>query len=175
MDEQNKNQNPAPQDEPIVADESKELKEKLELAEKQRDEYLGGWQRAKADFINYKKEEMTRLSEIAKYASEDLVREMIVVLDNFDLGLAALEEKGQVEKGVYMIRAQMEDVLKRRGLVKVDMKAGDAYDPSIAEAIAEVDPPAGGKIESGSIVEIIEPGYKLNDKLIRPARVKVAK
>lgn len=161
MDEQeNKNQAPAsgpPQDE-------------LEKLKKERDEYLSGWQRAKADFINYKKDELKRLEEMARYGSEDLMRELITVLDNFDLGLHALEKAGPVEKGVYMIRTQIEDILKRRGLEQINVKPGDSFDPSIAEAIAEVesDKPAG------TILEEIEPGWRLYDKIVRPARVKVA-
>ncbi len=169
MDDLNKTSVSDPQEEPAKPTEG--LSEKLTTTEKQRDEYLAGWQRAKADFINYKKEEMSHLSEVAKYASEDMVKELITVLDNFDLGLAALEDKGPVEKGVYMIRTQIEDVLKRRGLVKVEIKAGDKYDPSVAEASAEVEfdgPP-------GNVVEVIEPGYRLNERLIRPARVKISK
>lgn len=147
------------------------LEEVLAKCEKEKEEYLAGWQRAKADFINYKKDEMKRLEEIAKYGSEDLIRELIVVLDNFDLGLAALEKAGPVERGVYMIKSQIEDILRKRGLEKIIIKIGDKFDPAVAEVIAEVesDKPAG------TIVEEIEPGYRLYDKIIRPARVKVSK
>ena len=79
----------------------------LQKCEAQRDEYLAGWQRAKADFINYKKEEMVRLEEFARYQNADLVMELVRVLDSFDLGIAALEKKGGVDRGVYMIRAQL--------------------------------------------------------------------
>src|ERR1700680_5080957 len=102
-----------------IQDDIKKLKELLERSEAEKEQYLGGWQRAKADYLNYKKEEQVRLSEIAKYTNEDLLREMVTVLDNFDLGLQALEKVGPVEKGVYMIRAQIEDILKKRGLEKI--------------------------------------------------------
>jgi molecular chaperone GrpE len=147
------------------------LEEKLVATEKQRDEYLAGWQRAKADFINYKKEEFAHLEEVARYGSEDLIKGLIGVLDNFDLGLRALEKSGPVEKGVYLIRSQIEDILKKRGLVKINIKPGDPFDPGIAEAMAEVEadrPP-------GTVVEEIEPGYKLHDKILRAARVIIAK
>ncbi|MDP2598483.1 MAG: nucleotide exchange factor GrpE [Candidatus Liptonbacteria bacterium] len=148
-----------------------ELKEKLAAAEKQRDEYLDGWKRAKADFLNYKKDELKHLEDMARYGNEEIMKDLISVLDNFDLGLRALEKNGAVEKGVYMIRAQIEDVLKRRGLVRVSVKLGDEFDPSIAEAVAmaESDKPPG------TVIEEIEPGYRLYDKIIRPARVKIAK
>ena len=147
------------------------LKEKLVAAEKQSDEYLAGWQRAKADFINYRREEMAHLEEVARYGSEDLIKDLITVLDNFDLGLRALEKKGTVEKGVYLIRSQIEDILKKRGLEKVNIKIGDPFDPAVAEAMTEVEadqPP-------GTIVQEIEPGYRLHDKILRAARVIIAK
>src|SRR5437762_451380 len=92
------------------------VSDELETIKKQRDEYLAGWQRAKADFINYKKEEMKHLEEVAQYGSKDLIKDLISVLDNFDLGLRALEKAGPVEKGIYLIRSQIEDILKRQGL-----------------------------------------------------------
>jgi len=148
-----------------------ELKEKLAAAEKQRDEYLAGWQRAKADFINYRKEEMKHLEEVARYGTEDLIKDLISVLDNFDLGLRALEKTGPVEKGVYLIRSQIEDILKKRGLERIALKPGDEFDPMVAEALSEVD----SERPPGTIVEEIEPGYRLHDKVLRAARVIVSR
>jgi len=153
MDEENKNQ------------------EKFAEVEKQRDEYLAGWQRAKADLINYKKEELVHLQEVAQYGSAELIKDLITVLDNFDLGLRAFEKAGPVEKGIYLIRSQIEDILKKRGLVKISVKPGDPFDPGIAEAMTEIE--ADGP--PGTIVEEIEPGYRLHDKILRPARVILAK
>lgn len=154
-----------------VPDDPQKLKELLERSEAEKEQYLSGWQRAKADYLNYKKEEQGRLADIAKYTNEDLLKEMVTVLDNFDLGLRALEKAGPVEKGVYMIRSQIEDILKKRGLEKISLQPGDPFDPSVAEAIAE------GESEQppGTIAEEIEPGYRLYDKVLRPARVKLSK
>jgi molecular chaperone GrpE len=152
-------------------EEKKEINPDIAVVEKQRDEYLAGWQRAKADFINYRKEEMKHLEEVARYGSEDLIKDLISVLDNFDLGLRALEKAGPVEKGVYLIRSQIEDILKKRGLAKMDMKPGDPFDPAVAEALSEVE----AERPPGTIVEQIEPGYRLHDKVLRPARVIIAK
>jgi molecular chaperone GrpE len=149
-----------------------DLAEKLAAVEKQRDEYLAGWQRAKADFANYKKEEMAHLQDIAKYGSQDLIRDLVGVLDNFDLGLRSMEKNGApVDKGIYLIRMQIEDILRKRGLAKVELKPGDKFDPAVAEAMAEI---PSDKPE-GTIVEEVEPGYKLHDKVIRAARVIVSK
>jgi len=143
----------------------------LDEIKRQRDDYLAGWQRAKADFINYKKEEMARLKEVAQYGNEEFIRDLISVLDSFDLGLRALEQRGPVEKGIYIIRSQIEDILKKRGLAKIELKPGDPFDPAVAEAMTEVEsdhPP-------GTIVEEIEPGYRLHEKVLRAARVIVSK
>ena len=147
------------------------IEAKLAACEKQRDEYLAGWQRAKADFSNYKKEEFARLEETVRYANEEFVRDLIGVLDSFDLGLAALEKAGPVEKGIYMIRAQIEDILKKHGLARIAVKVGDQFDPKIAEVIGE----AESEKPPGTIIEEIEAGYRLYDKIVRPARVKVSK
>ncbi len=179
MDEQNNtkiNQSNEPavgQQEELLegADEARELKKKLEESEAKCAEYLSGWQRAKADFANSRKEEIARFEEFAKYANQDILKEFISVLDSFDLAVAALEKSGPVEKGVYMIRAQIEDLLKRRGLEQLDVKIGSEFDPNFAEAVAETE----SEKFPGKIVEIVEQGYKLYGKVIRPARVIVGK
>jgi molecular chaperone GrpE len=144
---------------------------KIVELEKQRDEYLAGWQRAKADFLNYKKEELKHLEDVSRYGNAELMKDLIAVLDNFDLALRTLEKEGSVEKGIYLIRTQIEDILKKRGLVNIDVKEGDVFDPAIAEALAEV---PSDKSE-GTIIEVIERGYRLHEKVLRPARVIVSK
>lgn len=139
--------------------------------QKERDEYLDGWKRAKADLANYKKDEAKRFMEVVQFANEELVREMINILDSFDLGLAVLEKDGKAEKGMYLIRAQLEDVLRKRGLERIAVFVGQSFSPTLQEAVAEVE----SDKPSGTIIEEVERGYLLNGKLIRPARVKIAK
>ena len=153
------------------SDEVRQMKEELEKLRAERDEYLGGWQRAKADFANYKKDEGQRLDEIVKYSGKEMLSEFIAVMDSFDLALATLEKQGPVEKGIYMIRAQFGDVLKKRGLERIACKPGDKFDPAIYEAIAEVD----SELPAGAVVEEIEAGYRLFDKVLRATRVTVSK
>ncbi len=148
-----------------------ELEEKLAAAEKQRDEYLAGWQRAKADFINYRKEEIERLQNVAKYGTEEFIRELIVFLDNFELAIAAMEKAGPVEKGIYLIRTQVEDILKRRGVERIGVKTGDAFDTSFMESVAEVE----GTAPPGTVADEIEAGYRLHERVIRPVRVRITK
>lgn len=178
MDDKNRQIDPADQLETSEApqmleesDEVKEIKEKLEKLEKERDEYLNGWQRAKADFANYKKEERERFDEVLKYSGKEMLSELITVMDSFDLALSTLEKNGPVEKGIYMIRAQFGDALKKRGLERIACKPGDKFDPAVHEAITEVE----SDLPAGSIVSEIEAGYKLFEKVLRATRVVVSK
>jgi molecular chaperone GrpE len=169
MDEPQKQNDQKEEDLPVA--DASALETKLAAAEKQRDEYLAGWQRAKADFINYKKDEMAHLQEAMKYGSEDLIKDLISVMDNFDLGLRAMEKAGPVEKGIYLIRSQIEDILKKRGLEKIEIKVGDAFDPAMMEAMTEVE----SDLPHGAVVEEIEPGYRLHEKVLRASRVIISK
>ncbi|MBI4993629.1 nucleotide exchange factor GrpE [Candidatus Wolfebacteria bacterium] len=145
--------------------------EELSKCQKERDEYLDGWKRAKAELINYKKDENKRFETMMKFSNEALIRDLINVLDSFDLALAALERDGKAEKGLYLIRSQMEDILKASGLERIMISVGEPFDPSLQEAIASVESDKPSNI----IVEEVERGYMLYGKLLRPARVKVAK
>ena len=159
--------------------EVEELKGRLAKCEVERDDYLNGWKRAKADLINYKKDEAKRFEELIQFGSSDLIKDLIPVLDSFDLALAVLEKEGKREngstelttKGIYMIRSQIEDVLKKRGFERMTVSVGGEFDPNLHESVGEIEsvhPP-------GSIVLEIERGYLLNGRVIRPARVKLSK
>ncbi len=143
----------------------------LERCMKECEEYLNGWKRAKADLLNYQKDEAKRFEEFAKFAAADLMQEFITVLDSFDLAVAALEKEGKVEKGVYMIRAQMEDVLRKRGLERMAVAPGEPFNPSFHESLGEVE----SEYPPGTVAEEIERGYFLSGRVVRPARVKIAK
>ncbi|MCL5012274.1 MAG: nucleotide exchange factor GrpE [Patescibacteria group bacterium] len=139
--------------------------------QRERDEYLDGWKRAKADLANYKKEETKRFESVLKFSNEQIIRDLLIVLDSFDLAIAARGGESKEEKGTFLIRAQLEDVLKRYGLERVVVSVGQPFDPALQEAIASIESTQA----SGTVVEEVERGYTLAGKLIRPARVKVAK
>lgn len=152
-------------------DEARVLQTELDRMSAERDEYLDGWRRAKADLANYKKDEIKRLEEVAKFGSEELIRDIVIVLDSLDLSLAALEKDSQADgKGVYLIRSQLMDVLRRRGLERMKAESGQPFDPAFHEAVGESEGGASGTID----VEV-EAGYLLNGKVLRPSRVKVFK
>lgn len=143
----------------------------FENLKKERDEYLDGWKRAKADLINYKKEEAQRMEQFVKYSTQAVIADLVTVLDSFDLGLSVINDGDPARKGVVLIKNQLEDILRKRGLEKIAVKKGSIFDPSLEEAVEEVEsdsPP-------GTISEEVASGYKLNGKLIRPVRVKISK
>ena len=145
----------------------------LSRCESERDEYLDGWKRAKAELLNYKKDEFRRLEEMAKYSEEVVVRELLPVLDSFDLALVSedLKEDKKSERGIYLIRQQLKDALQKVGLEQIEVKIGDDFNPLFHEAVMQVE----AETDSGKIAEEMERGYRLNGKVIRPARVKVSK
>lgn len=151
--------------------EAEKLQKELEACKKERDEYFKGWQRTKADFINYEKEEEERFESHDRRKKEDLMRELAAVLDSFDLGILMSESDAVEKKGVELIRNQLADVLKRRGFEKIDVNPGDEFDPRFHEAVEKVD----SSLPAGKIVEETEKGYIFKGKVLRPSRVKVSK
>lgn len=151
----------------------KKLREKLKTCEKEKKEYLDGWQRMRADFANIKKDEDTRRGEMIKFASEGLVDDLIPVLDSFAMAFGNKEAWEKVDenwrKGVEYIYAQMYSVLESRGLTEIG-KVGEKVDPRTHVAIEEV-PPTSEK-EENTVSEVIQKGYRLHSKVIRPAKVK---
>jgi len=149
-----------------------EIKKDIEEIEKKKDEYFAGWQREKADFLNYKKQEFERLKGTLCIAKESLFEELIPVLDSFGLAEKSIPEEEKEDsniKGLILIKKQLEDALKGLGLSEIE-SVGKKFDPSLHEAVEEIE----GK-ESGIIVEEIEKGYSFNEKILRPAKVKVGK
>jgi len=149
-----------------------ELKKLLEEAEKKRDEYFSGWQREKADFINYKKQEFERLKGTLCIAKESLFAELIPILDSFNLAEKAIPEKEKGDnnvKGLILIKKQLENSLKGLGLTEIE-SIGKQFDHNLHEAVGEIE----GK-EPGTVVEEVEKGYRFEDRVIRPAKVKIGK
>ena len=159
-----------------------EIQKKLEESEKKALEYLAGWQRARADFLNYKKEEMERIEEILKYANEEFVLRILPVLDNFEVAISKLPENLENEenvKGILQIKIQIQDFLENQGLEEIKT-LGEKFDPNLHEAVEEIEPSfaktsEGKDIKSGIIVKEIQKGYKINGRILRPAKVKVIK
>jgi molecular chaperone GrpE len=153
---------------------SDELKKKLEECQKEKATFLAGWQRERADFLNYKKEEVERMGEIIKFASEELILKILPILDNFNLAEKKLPQNLKNDaniEGISQIKTQIEDFLKNQGVEEIKC-LGEKFNPNFQEVVEEVE--VEGK-ESGIIIEETKKGYKLHDRVIRPAKVKVAK
>lgn len=152
----------------------KQLREKLKKSEAERMEYLAGWQRAKADLINARKRDEEDKKEFVKYANEDLVGEILSVLDSFDMAFVNKESWEKVDKnwrnGVEYIYSQLLSVLERFNL-KIINPVGQKFDPNHHISIETVS--VTDKNQDGMIVEVIQKGYGLGDKVIRAPKVKV--
>ncbi len=151
-----------------------EFKKQVEECEKQKAEFLAGWQRARADFLNYKKEEMERIGEFMNYSKEEMILKILPILDNFDLAEKKLTEnllKDENIKGLLLIKKQVLDFLKANGVEEIK-SVGEKLDLNLHEAVETVE--VKGK-ESGIIIEEIQKGYKINGRLLRPAKVRVIK
>ncbi|TSC68490.1 MAG: molecular chaperone GrpE [Parcubacteria group bacterium Gr01-1014_66] len=151
------------------------LQEELGTCIKERREYLEGWQRAKADFLNYRKEEGRRLEELGRFVTGSLLEDMLPVLDSFDFALQSIKASGRTgsneEQGVLMIRTQLVDILRKRGISQMQVQLGEQFNPEKHESVGEVE----SEKPSGTVGEEIQKGYMLGERVVRPARVRIAK
>jgi molecular chaperone GrpE len=152
----------------VAEDELAAVMAELDLARKERDEYLEALRRLKAEFENSRKRQERELAQIRERASEKLIAELLPVLDNLD---RALESDGDIRVGVQATREQLADVLAREGLVIV-ASDGQHFDPNVHEAVMGQ---PSEEHEEGTILQTFERGYVLNGKPIRPAKVVVAR
>lgn len=146
--------------------------EEIEALEKERDEYLEGWKRAKADFINYKREEIERLTGAVARAEEAIIQDTLRVLTSLKLGIASLKESSPERTGMELVRTELENALEKYGVEKIQVDVGGEFNPEIEECIETVE---GGEKPKGTVVEEIETGYKRGIKVIKPAKVKVVR
>ncbi len=156
-------------DTPIEENKKMFSQEEMEILQKERDEYLAGWQRARADYLNFQKEENERFARFKKNNLEDVMRDFLTVLDSFEAAKRSLQDPN-VSKELERIESQMRSIMKRYGVEEVNVSIGSELDPTLHEALESVlsDNP------SGSIVEVLQNGYFLNGKIIRTTKVKVA-
>lgn len=148
----------------------------LAQCEKEKQEYLAGWQRAKADHINYRKDEARRFEDMARFVTAGLIQDVLPVLDSFDLAfrsfqLPASGFQPNDERGMLLIRSQLLDLLKKRGLEEIKVSAGDTFDPEMHESIGEME----STYSAGSITEEVQKGYYFQNKVLRPVRVRLSK
>ena len=147
-----------------------ELEEQLAALEAERDEHLNDLKRVAADFENYRKRVARDQESLVARAHERLVEELLPVLDDLERALAAAEEHEEVklEEGVRLVHAELAAALEREGLAEIETNG--RFDPHVHEALLSQPSDA----EEGSVIEVVQKGYRLGDKVLRPARVVIA-
>lgn len=154
---------------PELQKKMKKLKGDLKACEEEKREYLSGWQRAKADYINYKNDEGKRLEDTARFMIAGFIQDIVPVLDSFDLALGHGMQPGE-ERGVLLIRSQFEDILKKRGLTEIPVAPGEHFNPERHESIGEV----ASEHPEGTVAEVVQKGYMFRERVLRPARVRLS-
>jgi molecular chaperone GrpE len=137
----------------------------------ERDRYLDQLRRVTADFDNFRKRAARDYESLASRAAERLVTALLPVLDDLGRALEAAEEheEAKLEEGVRLVHRQLADTLRREGLEEVPTDG--MFDPHVHEALLAQ--PAEGRV-SGEILDVVQKGYRLGDRVLRPARVVVA-
>jgi molecular chaperone GrpE len=154
-------------------DEVEQLRAKLAEAEKARDENLDLARRTKADFENYQKRAQRDRAQDLRYAQAPLAFDILGALDNLDRAVAAAQQAGEtgpLVQGVAMVQSQVLDVFRRHGVSRIDAK-GEPFDPNLHQAVMQQptkDAPPG------TVLQVLEHGYRIHDRVLRPARVIVA-
>ena len=155
----------------MAAEEPKaELEERLEELERERDEYLNDLKRVAADFENYRKRVARDLEGLAARAHERLVKELLPVLDDLERALqaAAEHEEAKLEEGLRLVHRELVEALAREGLSEVETDG--QFDPHVHEALLS----QASEKEDGAVIEVLQKGYRLGDRVLRPARVVVS-
>ncbi len=151
----------------------KKLRADLKQARVEKQEYLTSWQKERADFINYKKDDLSRAKNIEALARENFAESLLPVLDAYDMAFANKEAWEKVDKnwriGVEYIHQQLLKVLSENGIEEISAKEGDAFDPKLHQSV-EIVKDAG--VEN-TLAKILQKGYKNGDRIVRPARVNV--
>ena len=143
---------------------------------RERDEYLDLAKRTKADFENFRKRMSAETQAAAGRGKAELLREVVPVLDDLEraIQVAGLDPEGDSDDGlahgVLLVFRSLRDALKRNGVEAVDPK-GEKFDPTEHEALSTV---AADGVEAGTVVEVMQKGYRVGEQLVRPARVVVS-
>ncbi len=154
-----------------VAEIEGDLDELMKVA-KERDEYLALAQRTQADFENYRKRVARESAGAQARGLATLAKELLPAFDNLDRALEAAAQDDPLLEGVRFVRSELSAALARVGIESFS-PVGEPIDPALHEAMASAQQPAGGA-NSGTVVEVYQPGYRLGPTVIRPARVVVA-
>jgi len=142
----------------------------LEALRNENEELISTLQRLQADFENYRKRAQREQEALVARAGERIVKELLPVLDDLERALEAAEhhEEAKLEDGVKLVHRQLEQLLEKEGLAPVETDG--MFDPHVHEALLT----QPSQAEEGSVIEVLQKGYRLGDRVLRPARVVVA-
>jgi molecular chaperone GrpE len=142
----------------------------LEALQQERDELVDTLQRVQAEFDNYRKRAARDQQSLVARAHERLVKELLPVLDDLERALEAAEahEEAKLEEGVALVARSLADVLRKEGLEEV--ATDGKFDPHVHEALLS----QSSDEEEGAVIEVLQKGYRLGDRVIRPARVVIS-
>ncbi len=157
-------------------EEIKKLKEELASKDKEIEEYKEKIRYNQAELVNYRKRKEEEVTNRLKYANQDLISELILILDNFERAIRLddnnlTDELSKFLKGFKMMYASFDDVLKKYGLEEIEAEHKE-YDPNTMEALMT---DSDKNYKDGEVLEVLLKGYRLNDRVIRPASVRVNK
>jgi molecular chaperone GrpE len=153
-----------------LREEIEALQSQLEAAQAKATENLDGWQRAQAEFINYKNR--VQRDREAEYASMkgDIIKKVLPVLDDLERALANRPEDSSWANGMELIARKFQNILEAEGAKRIEAK-GQPFDPNFHEAISSE---PSEDVESGHVIEVVQNGYMVGERVIRPAMVRVA-
>jgi len=150
-----------------------ELKRKLEEEMKRSEEYLNNWKRAQADFVNYKRRESELFEDLIDSAKAGLIMEVMPIYDSLSIAIKHTPkemEGSEWAKGIRQIKLQLEDLLRKKGLEEIK-SIGEKFSADVHDAVEMIE----SEKPEGEVVDEIQKGYRFNGKLVRAAKVKVAK
>ena len=147
-----------------------EVDERVAAAEAKADEHLNDLKRLAAEFENYKKRTAREQASLSARATERLVKELLPIVDDLERALQAAEEheEAKLEEGVRLVHRQLASALEREGLAEIETNG--KFDPHVHEALLS----QPSQADEGSVIEVLQKGYRLGDRVLRPARVVVA-
>ena len=150
------------------------LKEEFKKTQKQSKEYFDGWQRERADFSNYKKRIDREQSQLSQTLSGNILKKYLVILDDLDRALKTRPTEGEGAiwaDGIELIYRKLQKILESEGVTRMHAE-NETFDPVRHEAISHEDSPDH---KSGEIIEVVQQGYLIGDRVLRPALVRVAR
>ena len=170
-DEVRHHRGPAPTgSDPRPSPQDAALDERVAALEAERDEAVDRWKRTAADFENYRKRSVREREEYVVLANERLIGELLPILDDLERALVAASEheEARLEEGVRLVHRALASLLERHGVRMIETDG--RFDPYVHEALLS----QPSEAEEGSVIDVVQKGYKLGDRVVRPARVVVA-